>query len=633
MASNAAQGSVFVCGGAATGALVSVNLGGMGLSFSGTAIGLGFIPVTAAGAITGAASYGAFKAIVKGDAAAISAAVSGGLGGAGISLTIGGMGLAFKGTAISLGLAPITAAGAVVGLAIYGILDMLNGTGIKEDPLQVFNRVEENISWQETYHQALIDLNQTFIEYRLENDFSELESEAELNALKQSILKENLLLSTIKSGLESDIIYLDQTWKLDTKFVELNGINFEFNEGDRLSQNTSGCTSSGALNHEDQHQTSTLARQTPFSWEVIYQLPNVVASNNGVAISPDGHILATSHSHGTVNLWNMKTGKFLYNFIGEAKEIAAVTFCPEGQVFISCGFDRKITAWQLHTKQFIRTFFDSNTPYSHDGFVHGVAFTPNGKTLVSGGGDRKIKIWDAQTGRIIRILSGHMGSILAIAIDPAGEFLVSGSEDQTLKIWQIKNGRCLHTFRGHSGSVFSASVTPDGTTIVSGSGDGTLKLWNAQTGEQIRTLSDSSAPILSIAISPDGSTVASASRSEVKLWSLLTGERLHSLAGCYPVTFSPEGRVLVTGSSAGAAKLWRQTCNPLKVTQDLVLDGEWWEVLGIAQNACRADVEAAYRRLARLYHPDINPSPLAEEMMPLINRAFQNFKMRGPGPI
>jgi hypothetical protein len=47
--------------------------------------------------------------------------LGGAVAGASLSGAIGGMGLAVGGTAVSIGMAPVAAAGAVVGLALYGV--------------------------------------------------------------------------------------------------------------------------------------------------------------------------------------------------------------------------------------------------------------------------------------------------------------------------------------------------------------------------------------------------------------------------------------------------------------------------------------------------------------------------------
>lgn len=65
MAEISAQSVVFMAGGAATGAGVSATVGGMGLAGGFGAFGIGMAPVTVAGAVAGAAAYGAFCAIAE----------------------------------------------------------------------------------------------------------------------------------------------------------------------------------------------------------------------------------------------------------------------------------------------------------------------------------------------------------------------------------------------------------------------------------------------------------------------------------------------------------------------------------------------------------------------------------------
>lgn len=55
------------------------------------------------------------------------------------------------------------------------------------------------------------------------------------------------------------------------------------------------------------------------------------------------------------------------------------------------------------------------------------------------------------------------------------------------------------------------------------------------------------------------------------------------------------------------------------------MSGEWWEVLGVSPNASAQEVKAARQRLAKKWHPDVNPSPLAKERMTKINQAVEEF--------
>jgi len=47
--------------------------------------------------------------------------------------------------------------------------------------------------------------------------------------------------------------------------------------------------------------------------------------------------------------------------------------------------------------------------------------------------------------------------------------------------------------------------------------------------------------------------------------------------------------------------------------------------LGVAPDAHPKDVKLAYRRLARLYHPDVNASVNAKASMQALNQAYQKF--------
>jgi hypothetical protein len=115
------EGMASVVVGAAVGASTSALVGGMWLAVGGTAIGIGMAPVAAAGAVVGTAVYGVKKAIEEQDANAIRSAAIGAGAGAGISALVGGMGLAVGGTAVAVTMAPVAAAGAFIGLAGYGI--------------------------------------------------------------------------------------------------------------------------------------------------------------------------------------------------------------------------------------------------------------------------------------------------------------------------------------------------------------------------------------------------------------------------------------------------------------------------------------------------------------------------------
>lgn len=56
------------------------------------------------------------------------------------------------------------------------------------------------------------------------------------------------------------------------------------------------------------------------------------------------------------------------------------------------------------------------------------------------------------------------------------------------------------------------------------------------------------------------------------------------------------------------------------------LPKNYYQILGIPSNASAAVIKAAYKKLAKQYHPDINPSNVqAEEQFKIVNEAYQTL--------
>src|ERR1035437_8920415 len=52
-------------------------------------------------------------------------------------------------------------------------------------------------------------------------------------------------------------------------------------------------------------------------------------------------------------------------------------------------------------------------------------------------------------------------------------------------------------------------------------------------------------------------------------------------------------------------------------------NNNYYEILGIQSNASIDDIKKAYRKMARMYHPDINPAPDAKDHFILVTEAYE----------
>lgn len=54
-----------------------------------------------------------------------------------------------------------------------------------------------------------------------------------------------------------------------------------------------------------------------------------------------------------------------------------------------------------------------------------------------------------------------------------------------------------------------------------------------------------------------------------------------------------------------------------------MMAADFYQTLGVQRNADERELKTAYRKLARQYHPDVNPSPTAKEKFQEINNAYE----------
>jgi hypothetical protein len=62
----------------------------------------------------------------------------------------------------------------------------------------------------------------------------------------------------------------------------------------------------------------------------------------------------------------------------------------------------------------------------------------------------------------------------------------------------------------------------------------------------------------------------------------------------------------------------------------IVDQASWWQVLGVAATANSMEVEIAYKKSIRMWHPDLNPHPDATKITALINIAYEKYRTIKP---
>ncbi len=248
-----------------------------------------------------------------------------------------------------------------------------------------------------------------------------------------------------------------------------------------------------------------------------------------VAFNPDGDVLATASSDGTVQLVSPQDGRQL---------------------------------GVIELKQ---------------GPVRGVTFSPNGTRLLTRGDGQTVQVWNLE-GDELATFEGDRGSF-----SPDGSRVVTGSEGGIARVFETDTGEEIARLDGEA-PVMSVAFGPDGGTGLVAASEldvkarGSVRLWDVRSGEA-REIGTYDEPVLSASLSADGTRVATVGALTTTLWDTASGNLLAVLGDSFLAVFSPDSSQLLTATNDGTARVWTADGDEVSVLRDshggFILDAGW----------------------------------------------------------
>jgi WD40 repeat protein len=286
-----------------------------------------------------------------------------------------------------------------------------------------------------------------------------------------------------------------------------------------------------------------------------------------VAFSPDGRTFVTGSGDHTAQLWSAVTGQQIGAPLKHHDVVTSVAFSRDGQLVLTGSEDKTVRLWNAATGQPV------GQPLTAKDKIRAVALSPDGKTVLTGGEDKTAQLWDAATGQPLGGSFKHEGIVRAVAFSPDGQLLLTGSGDGKARLWKMAARETPVLVLPHRGGVTAVAFSPDGKTILTGTGASaesggpsgrTAQTWNAATGKPSGLVLEHENWVAAVTFSADGKTILTGSGDRTaRLWDAATGQPiglpLWHQDQVWAVAFRPDGQTVLTGGGDNTARIWEVT--------------------------------------------------------------------------
>jgi WD40 repeat protein/serine/threonine protein kinase len=273
---------------------------------------------------------------------------------------------------------------------------------------------------------------------------------------------------------------------------------------------------------------------------------------HGLALSPDGQLLAAACDDGSVQLWDVASGERAAALLGGMRPATAVAFASD-QTLLSCG-NQRVYVWNIEGRRLQGEF------HKHTSNIKCLAVSSGGQHFATAGHDKHVLLWNLDALEREPIdLGRHSSYLYCLAFTPDGQTLLSGSEDGYVVAWDVTGRAPPRRFPMHTSAVAGLALLPGGERAASAGWDGGLRLWKIETGEVILQQGQRG-KLHSVASIGGGLLLTGGDDGSLRIYDSQARREPLELRGHTQIVrslaFVDSGQALLSASADGIARLW-----------------------------------------------------------------------------
>ncbi len=312
------------------------------------------------------------------------------------------------------------------------------------------------------------------------------------------------------------------------------------------------------------------------------------------AFTPDGEYAITVSSDESARLWNLQTGREIWQYAGHTGPLYCLALSGDGRTLVTGAQDNTLRLWDVPQPRPVLLLT------GHQGAAGGLAVSPDGRSLVSGAADSVVRLWSFHevaksvaakkpqfaAGNDFLLRARHRAAVTAAAWRNDSAYFASGDADGQVQVWSPFLDAVQGEIGVHAGGVTGLAFPSNNQQLISTGGDGVVRFWQLPIPSQ-RSLAGVTAAVTDVAIPTNQPTaIVSAVDGTLRLFDLNSG----AVSREFPKSERPVTSVAV------------QPNNALVATADDL--GRVW-LLNFSDGTERGSVAGHDKAVTRVaFHPD-----------------------------